>query len=77
MSENVTDALSTVMGKPVPVIVIIAPPRGLTMFGVTEETVKAIVMSETPLAKGKRPLGTLTFDLWVPALGALARVHEI
>ena len=47
------------------------------MFGVTEETVKEIVMSETPLAKGKRPLGTLTFDLWVPALGALARVHEI
>jgi hypothetical protein len=38
------------MGKPVPVIVIIAPPSGLTMFGVAEETVNGIVISETPLA---------------------------
>ena len=65
------------MGKPVPVIVMIAPPRGLTTVGVAEETVNGIVMSETPLAYGKRPLETLTFALWVPALGEFTRVHSI
>jgi hypothetical protein len=34
-------------------------------------------MSETPLAYGKRPLETLTFALWVPALGEFTRVHSI
>ena len=47
------------IGKPVPIIVRMSPPRAFTALGVAEETTNAIEMSATPSAYGKSPLESL------------------
>lgn len=70
-----TALLST--GKPVPLIVRVSPPRAFANGGLTEVTVRAMLMSATPLAKLTRPLLSLISALWSPALGACLSVHEM